>query len=89
MKSVAAFMPPPMRKNLITSTHLAPGSLPPKVVQKPEIGVHWKMLTRRFAMLRQEIKMAIIIKRRRYCETGKMRYWKKMMENFTPAMAKV
>ncbi len=89
IKSVAALIPPEMRKNLITLTHLAPGTLPARVVQNPAIGIHWKMHTKSEEMVRQEVKTVRRINKRRYCWIGKIRYWKRMMVNLTLAMAKM
>lgn len=89
IKSVAALMPPAIKKNLMTLIHRAPGIVPANVVQNPDTGMHWKMQTNTEDSTRQAVKTAHSCRMRRYWTMGKIRYWNKMMENFTEPMAKI
>ena len=66
MKSVAALMLPAMRMKFVTLMHFAPGNVPAKVIQNPEIGQHWKMQTKIEDVVRQAMKMAQSFRMRRY-----------------------
>ena len=83
-KSVAALIEPDMRKYNSTLMHLPPSSgasVPASVSQKAWIGTHWNTETRMQAMVRDTTKTKHQRRIRRNWTMGKMRYWKRMLQD--------